>query len=531
MAHFNSYMQLLVIACFLFVYSVCDVVADDRYASRQDERPAGRWLFASDPSFYSAFRSDAAAENYLEISDQWKIHCWRSAESTYVSRPGPDRYLVPRSQIVNVRSNKHLLYQSCFDLDDRAPLWTYHVLEKGFYSGGGRPRVSKWFHWLPVGEGEPKISAGTAFRPAHRARWDRGHLVPNSDFSAKSWAAPATFTVLNRVPQEAGFNQNGWRCVENLTRDYLSHRADKERLHIITGIVPADEPGAAGDVYSTQEKGGADVPIPGILFKLMIDVESPGAQALLFWRQNDANPEHHINMATFPPRQHINDLGQVSFEFEEGHAVPVALLSVLNNMVEFNPKVDWNNDEHFRELVSLLTARPRREADSVPDAGRALNEFQQAFKSYCKTKPPLCPGTRTSYLLLAKAARSSPRHAGDTRFNLALHASGPTCASTCVISDLSASKVESEEDSLQFTKFLESMRKFLILGRKQPCYTSPFSPWRSRRIRKTDYMDPRTFHSIKRLNDKPLGTCRPLQDMVRDERVLVELQFTCSHPG
>lgn len=516
MAHFNIYLQPLIVACFLTLVSGCIANADDRYASRPSTRPDGKWLFGSDPSFYSTFKSVVTPEGQVDISDLWRIHCWRPGESV---------------RMVNVWSNKHLLYQSCFDLDDRAPLWTYHILEKGFYGGSGRPRVSKWFHWPPDAEGEAKVSAGTAFERAHGASWDRGHLVPNSDFNAKSWAAPATFTVLNRVPQEADFNQNGWRCVENLTRDYLSHRADKERLHIITGIVPAVEPGAAGDVYSTREKGGADVPIPGIMFKLVIDVESPGAQALLFWRHNDANPEHHINMATFPPRQHIDDLGQVTFEFEEGHAVPVALLWVLNNMVEFNPKVDWNNDEHFSELMSLLTARVRREAGSVADASSALNEFQQAFKSYCKTKPPLCPGTRTSYLLIAKADRVSPRRPKDARFSLALHPVGPTCASTCVISDLSFDEPESGEYKPLISKFTGSMRKYLIHQRWQPCHASHMSPWRSRRIRRPDPSVPRSFHSIKRLHNAPLGSCPELQSMDGGEQVLLEVKFKCSHPG
>jgi len=64
---------------------------------------------------------------------------------------------------------------------------------------------------------------------------DRGHLVPNGIMNHDADAQKATFTLTNICAQYSQFNQNAWRQLECVTREYMIREIDGKEASMLIG--------------------------------------------------------------------------------------------------------------------------------------------------------------------------------------------------------------------------------------------------------------------------------------------------------
>jgi DNA/RNA endonuclease G (NUC1) len=110
---------------------------------------------------------------------------------------------------------------------------------------------------------------GYAFEEALGTRWDRGHLVPNSDMPILKMKA-ATFNIINRAPQLAKVNQGTWRQAEQATKEF-SKRYHKNLIIITTLVYEKDSTNGA---KTREKRGGASVDIPLSYNKIVYEIDN-----------------------------------------------------------------------------------------------------------------------------------------------------------------------------------------------------------------------------------------------------------------
>jgi endonuclease G len=103
--------------------------------------------------------------------------------------------------------------------------------------------------------------------------FDRGHMCPAKDRSAKQADCDATFFMTNVVPQSPASNQKGWEWLEAYCRD-LAHQGHV--LYIACGPHGAGGTGKYG--FKEQiGKGRVEVAVPAKLWKVILVL--PDAEA------------------------------------------------------------------------------------------------------------------------------------------------------------------------------------------------------------------------------------------------------------
>jgi endonuclease G, mitochondrial len=93
-------------------------------------------------------------------------------------------------------------------------------------------------------------------------RYDRGHLIPSGDRTAKREDNSATFVMSNIIPQAPGNNRGPWNELENYCRKLA---AQGKELHIVAGPL-----GQVGQI------GKAQVVVPQSTWKVILVLDSPG---------------------------------------------------------------------------------------------------------------------------------------------------------------------------------------------------------------------------------------------------------------
>lgn len=512
--------QISVAVCLVSI-GASGAFAAGKYESTVSPRPEGRWNYTSNDNFGTVIRSKKdGPKNKTHIIGNWRVFC-------------------PKQLVeVKVDARPTAIQTVCFDEANHSPVWTHHVLVKSRLDGKSRPSVGTWFHW-----NDPAASAGTAFKFAG-ASWDRGHLSPNSDFSGDPETAAASFTVMNRVPQEAQFNQGPWRCAEQLTRQYFTSQFTLKpiqiygKIHVITGIVP----GAASSRVS--EKNGKSVPIPAYMWKVVLDTVSPTHSAIVFWRENKVVANDVIQFASLEPN------GGADYLIA---GAPTAVVDQINRVL--GPKVSKLSPAVEDEILRLM----RKQVGNIPD-------IEKLTRAYCRSNPPACAADVILYDLVASVTRpgvvprtrkpklSSPGEARKMAYKKRLRGAddslisvkrlkqdvylklvpqgAKTCSTVCAIKDVEVRDVATPGPR-EFLDYVEALEDFVLTGQDQPC------PSESGTGRDFDQDDPRLYYSISTLHESELRQKRgsqnlescPVFDPEFQQEKLMEIELKCVYPN
>lgn len=99
--------------------------------------------------------------------------------------------------------------------------------------------------------------------------YDRGHLAPVGDMYADAYAMRESFFLSNIIPQHPGNNENGWKALEELTRELAVSR---KNLFVISGPVYKYEPTTIGLTR---------VAVPTHIYKIIYDPHSHSSMSFL----------------------------------------------------------------------------------------------------------------------------------------------------------------------------------------------------------------------------------------------------------
>ena len=109
-------------------------------------------------------------------------------------------------------------------------------------------------------------------------QYDLGHMVARADMNRSEAAMVKTFTFANMVPQEARFNQQLWRDLEERVRDWAE---EKDTIFVITGVVLDRNDGGARDADSDAQRmrsnnGNERVAVPSAFYKIVLHERPTG---------------------------------------------------------------------------------------------------------------------------------------------------------------------------------------------------------------------------------------------------------------
>jgi endonuclease G len=166
-----------------------------------------------------------------------------------------------------------------------------YLIERPQYvlSYNAEKRIPNWVSWRLVKgdlgkstrgpfEPDPLLPRGFAKVTSHvddGSGFDRGHMCPAQDRSARQENMDATFYLTNIVPQSPNSNQRGWERLEAYCRE-LAQKGHE--LFIVCG--PAGV-GGVGKNGRAEEigKGRLTVTVPAKLWKVVVVLPEPGAEA------------------------------------------------------------------------------------------------------------------------------------------------------------------------------------------------------------------------------------------------------------
>jgi endonuclease G len=165
-----------------------------------------------------------------------------------------------------------------------------YLIERPQYvlSYNAEKRTPNWVSWRLVNsdlgkstrgpfEPDPLLPKGFAKVTSHvydGSGFDRGHMCPAQDRSARQEDMDATFYMTNIVPQSPSSNQRGWERLESYCRD-LAKKGHE--LHIVCG--PAGIGGEGKNGFAKEiGKGRLTVTVPAKLWKVILVLPEPGAE-------------------------------------------------------------------------------------------------------------------------------------------------------------------------------------------------------------------------------------------------------------
>ncbi len=126
-------------------------------------------------------------------------------------------------------------------------------------------------------EPDPLLPRGFARVTSHTydgSGFDRGHMCPSKDRSARQSDCDATFFMTNIVPQSPASNQKAWERLESYCRD-LAHRGHE--LVIASG--PASKGGVGREGYKEEiGRGRVEVTVPAKVWKVVVVLPHAGAE-------------------------------------------------------------------------------------------------------------------------------------------------------------------------------------------------------------------------------------------------------------
>lgn len=123
-----------------------------------------------------------------------------------------------------------------------------------------------------------------------RSGFDRGHLAPAGNQVQSQEDKDATFFLSNMTPQEPKHNQEIWRELEDLTRDWVKNGALSE-AYILTGgffYDPEEEqPSTADGFIDFRTVGPGAVAVPTHYFKIVLaPADGENWRAVAFVQEN-----------------------------------------------------------------------------------------------------------------------------------------------------------------------------------------------------------------------------------------------------
>lgn len=99
-------------------------------------------------------------------------------------------------------------------------------------------------------------------------KFDRGHMAPNSDFSASETMMANTYVLTNIAPQRANHNRTTWRWLEEYVREWALER---DGLYVITGLAfDEDLNGEMDQRDEVDEWMRERIAIPTHFYKILI---------------------------------------------------------------------------------------------------------------------------------------------------------------------------------------------------------------------------------------------------------------------
>ena len=196
--------------------------------------------------------------------------------------------------------------------------------------------------------------------------FDRGHLIPSSDFAGKQDAMKATFNLCNISPQNPTFNRKIWGRLEALIRNLAKEEFEGERrsTYVVTGPLwlPASVENKSHNMkkkphyrYSHQAIGQPPslVQVPTHFFKVVAVVDEKETErsksiakiAVFVLPNEDLTARGEIDLQRYLVR--LSDLEAVS-----GMTFFRSYLGVPGDSTEY---VDERGDFNLRSLADALT--------------------------------------------------------------------------------------------------------------------------------------------------------------------------------
>lgn len=186
-------------------------------------------------------------------------------------------------------TGEHLLhlqeYLIWHDDDLRLPLWVSYKLT--------RANLNTQRERLECFRRDPRLSTnecGTC-DDYDEPRFDRGHMIPNSDLERSESAMLNSYFFSNMTPQHPNFNRGIWQRLEGMVRDWVRKRGT---LTVITGAVFDKDDNQARDADSAADRVTPlnRVAIPTHYYKIIVkkNFSGPEAIAILLPHNNDKQP-------------------------------------------------------------------------------------------------------------------------------------------------------------------------------------------------------------------------------------------------
>lgn len=187
------------------------------------------------------------------------------------------RFYLPEGGEGSIVHHRHysLSYVEKYELSE----WVAYILTRAQLN---QPKFARPDQFIP----DYAVKSGSAFhRDYTGSGYTRGHLVPAADMAWDSIALRETFYMSNIAPQRKYFNEGVWRELEEQTRDWVRKY---RRLYVISGPVLSSIQGRIG--YNR-------VGVPGLFFKVLLDLDEPEQKSIGFLIPNELSSEPLTNYA------------------------------------------------------------------------------------------------------------------------------------------------------------------------------------------------------------------------------------------
>jgi DNA/RNA endonuclease G (NUC1) len=172
---------------------------------------------------------------------------------------------------------EHLLHVAEYliwhDDDLKGPLWVSYKLT--------RANLTTQRERLECFRRDPRLSTneGGTCADYDEPRFDRGHMIPNSDLERSESAMLNSYLFSNMTPQYSNFNRGIWQRLEGMVRDWVRERGT---LTIITGAVFDKDNNQARDADADADRVAPlnRVAIPTHYYKIVVKKKSGGPDAI-----------------------------------------------------------------------------------------------------------------------------------------------------------------------------------------------------------------------------------------------------------
>lgn len=204
-------------------------------------------------------------------------------------------------------TSEHLLHVAEYliwhDDDLKGPLWVSYKLTRANLAAH-RERIECFRR-------DPRLttSEGGTCDDYDEPRFDRGHMIPNSDLERSESAMLNSYFFSNMTPQYSNFNRGIWSRLEGMVRDWVR---DRGTLTIITGAVFDKDNDLTRDADADADRVAPlnRVAIPTHYYKIVLKKKfgMPDAIAILLPHNNSKQPNGQYRAYL---TEHITTIDQI----------------------------------------------------------------------------------------------------------------------------------------------------------------------------------------------------------------------------